>query len=193
MTSQRIHSSARPPTRSARSYGPCLASLLLSAALLMVPAGAGANQVFKQCKKDWVKQTKKLSPEQLSWRVKQRTAEVRQDLDGDGLIDTLMLTNWPSYRDCDLKKTWHKKEITIRIEYGHGKTRIVDWIGDQLVEQLKVYATSGRILVVAIDSHGQANNRWVQYRDVEEAPPVTAVAMPDANAGAAAIHLASLQ
>ncbi len=170
------YSLARSPRGGKPRGSPLLAPLFLGAALLMVPAEAGANQVFKPCKKDWVKQTMKLSPEQLAWRLKERTAEVRQDLDGDGLIDTLVLTNWPSYRNCDLKKTWHKKEVTIRIEYGHGKTRIIDWIGDQLVDQLKVYASIGKILVVAVDSQGQKGNRWVQYRSVEAAPPAPMVA-----------------
>ncbi len=186
------HQSTRP-ARVCNVRGGSLASLLAIAALLLIPAGAGANQVFKQCKKDWIKQTKKLSPEQLSWRLKQRSAEVQQDLDGDGTIDTLVLTNWPSYRNCDLKKTWQQKEITLRIEYGHGKTRIIDWIGDQLVDQLKVYAEIGRILVVAVDSRGQPNNRWVQYRDVEDTPPVAAVAELDKGAGAGTIQLASVQ
>ncbi len=165
------------PARGRRPRGrPILVALLACAALLIVPAAAGANQVFKPCKKDWVKQTKKLSPEQLSWRLEERSAEVKQDLDGDGLIDTLILTNWPSYRNCDLKKNWHKKEVTIRIEYGHGKTRVIDWIGDQLVDRLKVYAAQGKILVVAVDSQGRASNRWVQYREVEDPSPSTAVA-----------------
>ena len=105
-----------------------------------------------------------------------------------------MLTNWPSYRNCDLKKTWNKKEVTIRIEYGHGKTRIIDWMGEQLVESLKVYAAAGRILVVGVDSHGEANNRWVRYRDVEVPSPATVIAAQGDRAGETdALQLASLQ
>ncbi len=185
------------PTRSAGSSGsrgrPLLTSLLVAAALLLAPAVAGANQVFKQCRKDWVKQSKKLSPEQLGWRLQEASAELQKDLDGDGLIDTLVLTNWPSYRNCDLKKTWQQKEVTLRIEYGHGKTRIFEWIGDQLVEQLKVYATQGRILVVAVDHQGQQNNRWVRYRDAVEAPPATLVAELGEGEEADAVQLASMR
>ncbi len=148
-----------------------LAVLLLGTALLLVPAAAEANQVFKTCRKSWVKQTEKLSPEQLAWRMKQRFAEVRIDLDRDGLIDTLVLTNWPSYRDCNLKKSWHKKEITLRIELGHGKILIIDWIDEQLVERMKVYADMGRILIVGVDSAGAPKNRWVQFREVRDTPP----------------------
>lgn len=164
---------SRPPSS---TFAP---SLLVAMVLLLTPAAADANQVFKACGKSWVKQTKKLSPEQLDWRMKQRFAEAQQDLDGDGLLDTLVLTNWPSYRDCDLKKTWHKKEITLRIEYGHGKIRIVDWIDDQLVERMKVYAELGRILIVGVDSAGEAKNRWVQYRKVETPLPSTSTAGVD--------------
>ena len=53
---------------------PLCSSLLIAAALLLAPAGAGANQVFKQCGKSWVKHTEKLLPEQLTWRMKQRFA-----------------------------------------------------------------------------------------------------------------------
>ncbi len=183
--------SARRSRRRPMSF---IVPLAVAVALLLIPAAADANQVFKVCGKSWLKQTKKLTLEQLEWRMQQRAAEVQQDLDGDGLLDTLVLTNWPSYRDCDLKKTWHKKEVTLRIEYGHGKVKIVDWIDDQLVERMKVYSELGKILVVGIDSTGKAKNRWVQYRKVENPLPAPAVAQAGENGGETEpITLASLR
>lgn len=181
------------PARGGRRRPPFIAWLLAAAALLLSPA-ADANQVFKDCRKSWVKQTQKLSPDQLAWRLQQRFAEMQRDLDGDGLLDTLTLTNWPSYRDCDLKKTWQKKEVTLKIEFGHGKTRIYDWIDDQLVEKMKVYVAKGKILVVAVDSRGKPNNRWVQYRKAEDPLPGTLLAETRGDPPkAAALRIASVQ
>ncbi len=70
-----------------------LLALLAVAGVLAASTPSGANQVFKACGKKWLRQVEKLPPEQLAWLLETRFTEITKDLDGDGAVDTLTLTN----------------------------------------------------------------------------------------------------
>ncbi len=180
------------PLRRARR----LAVLLFVAVALTFAARSEANQVYKDCGQKWLKQAKKLQPEELAWMLEKRTAEVVKDLDGDGTDDTVTMTNTPSFRNCEVRSSWSRKETTIRIEYGNGKIGIFYWIDGQLTETVKLYPALGRLLLSGSDAGGRAISRWVEYRSAE-APAAESRIAGAANAETrteeAALRLASLR
>ena len=99
-----------------------LAAILAVAVALALAARSEANQVYKACGDKWLKQARKLQPEELAWMLEKRTAQVARDLDADGAEDTVTMNNRPSFRSCDVRSSWSKKETTIRIEYGNALT-----------------------------------------------------------------------
>ena len=147
-----------------------LAWLVVGAAVMAAPATVRANQVYKACGKKWVRQAAKLEAEKVTWMMQARAAQMTRDLDGDGRADTLVMTNTPSFRSCDVKQRWDDKETTLRIEYATGKTQIFHWISPQLVEEMSLYAMQGRILVTGSDAAGTTVSRWVDYRGASREP-----------------------
>lgn len=178
------------PLRRARR----LAVLFSIAVALTFAAHSEANQVYKNCGQKWIKQAKKLQPEELAWMLEQRTAEVVKDLDGDGVDDTVTMTNTPSFRNCEVRSSWSRKETTIRIEYGNGKVGVFYWIDGQLTETVKLYPALGRLLLSGSDADGRAISRWVEYRSTE-APATESLiadAAPAESRTEAGLKLASL-
>ncbi len=171
-----------------------LAGLIAVAGMLAVATDSGANQVYKSCGRKWLKQAQKLPAEQLSWMLEARSTELTKDLDGDGVADTLIMTNTPSYRNCDPGSSWDKKETTIRIEYGNGKAQVFYWINSQRVERIIFYGGVGRFLVAGVDFQGEESSRWVEYRRVENPMPQSALAKIQPSAEPAErLRIASLQ
>lgn len=166
---------------------PCSTSRVLVALVatvgFLVATSVRANQVYKACGKKWARQAAKLPPDQLAWLMEQRAAELDRDLDGDGLADHLIMTSTPSFRGCDVKGSWQKKETTLRIEYGDGRSQLFHWIGEHLVESLRLHPATGRILVAGVDVEGAKASRWVDYRHGEGPMPETMLAeLPDEDA-----------
>lgn len=148
--------------------------LLAGVIALALPASSQANQVFKACGKKWVKQVRKLAPEQLAWMTQERSASFAGDLDGDGRKDTLTVANRPSFRQCNVRENWDRRETTVRIEYGNGKTQVFFWIDGLVLEDLKLIPEANRILVRAKDTQGRPFAKWLQYRGTPP-PEVEAV------------------
>ncbi len=143
-----------------------LTLLLAGLGALIAPSSASANQVFKACGKGWLAKAKKLEPQKLTWLMQKRTLELAADLDADGKPDQLTVSSRPSFRNCDIKNLWNRKETSLRIDYASGKSKLYHWVGGGLVYELKVYPESGRILAVAIDADGKEANRMLEYRQV---------------------------
>ncbi len=172
-----------------------LAVLLSVVAALTFAARSEANQVYKHCGQKWLKQAKKLQPEELAWMLEKRTAQVVKDLDGDGANDTVTMTNTPSFRNCEVRSSWSRKETTIRIEYGNGKVGVFYWIDGQLTETVKLYPALGRLLLSGSDAGGRAISRWVEYRSGEAPTPesmIAGTAPGETRTEEAALQLASL-
>ncbi len=173
-----------------------LVALLFTISFLAPPGTADANQVYNACGKKWFKKAQGLPQEQLDWTLKGRTATLTKDLDGDGGIDTLTVQSTATFRDCDLEKTWNKKETTVRIDYADGKSKVFYWIDGGLVQSLKSYRGLSRILVVGVDARGKTTNRWVETgRASATAPAILSVDSdpPPDTAEAEAFQIASIQ
>ena len=147
-----------------RLHGGLLRVVLLFMVLALVVAmpTAEAQDVSKACGKKWLRAAKKLSQDQLKWMLDKRFAELAVDLDGDGLDDRIELREGPSFRSCDVRATWSKREHQMRVELTAGNAKIIHWIDDLRVERLKVDAVRGRILVSGSSSDGRSLSQWVQ-------------------------------
>lgn len=131
------------------------------AVAMLAASEARANKVFKACGKKWAKAAAKLSQEQLSWMMRQRSVEFLRDIDGDGREDRIALTSGPSFRTCDVREDWDRKETSVRIELANGKTRLYHWINGQLVDSIKIYPELGRILATGYDARGDPSSKWI--------------------------------
>ena len=134
--------------------------------LLSVLASPGAlrgQEVAKACGPKWAKKAATLDAEQLNWMLARVAVKVTRDLDGDGELDTITLSNTPSFRSCDVRATWDQRETQLDIEYTTGKKQRFHWIRNQRIERLKLYREIGRILIVGVDANGAPNNKWVDY------------------------------
>ncbi len=153
------------------------------AGALAMASVAGANQVYKACGKKWARKAAKLETEQLAWMMKRSSAEILRDVDGDGREDRIVMTSTPSFRTCEVREDWDRKENTIRIEYAGGRVRLFHWINTQLVETMTHYPQIGRILVAGVDAEGHAVSKWVDYGEDAGAPqPALLAAAPAATA-----------
>ncbi len=138
-----------------------------------------ANQVYKACGQKWLRKAKKLTPDQWSWLIEKRVAEVAVDVDGDGVDDTITMTSNPSFRDCRIRENWNLKETTVRVELSTGKTRLFHWINDLLAEKMVIMRGTGRILVTGVNAGGASVSKWVDYLKGTP-PPGSLVARHDA-------------
>ncbi len=181
LTQPSSHLALGAESRSAASPIRLLCWLVAGAALMVAPSALWANQVYKACGKKWVRQVSKLDAEKRAWMMEGRNAQVTADLDGDGRPDSIVMTNTPSFRDCDVKRHWDRRETTVRIEYGNGKKQVFFWISGQLVEEMSLFRDNGRILMVGFDAQGQQHSRWVEYATQPRARTAvaTAVLQPD--------------
>lgn len=177
--------SSRPLTQEGHRASPWnqrAALVVLSTVLVALFFGAGlvsATQVSKACGAKWVKQAKKLEPAQIDWLSREHSASLSVDLDGDENPESVDFTSTPSFRDCNVKRSWQEKETTVSIRYADGRSRVFHWISDQLVHRLVFFPTSGRVLVVGTGFGDVVNNKWVRYRPVEEESEPTRLAAKD--------------
>jgi len=142
------------------------------AVAMLAASEARANKVFKACGKKWAKAAAKLSQEQLSWMMRQRSVELLRDIDGDGREDLIALTSGPSFRTCEVQKDWDRKETSVRIELASGKTRLYHWINGQLVDTIKIFPELGRILAMGSDARGDPSSKWIDLGGPPaESPP----------------------
>jgi len=147
------------------------------AVAMLAASEARANKVFKACGKKWAKAAAKLSQEQLSWMMRQRSIEFFRDIDGDGREDRIALISGPSFRTCDVRQDWDRKETSVRIELANGKTRLFHWINGQLVESIKIFPELGRILATGYDARGDPFSKWIDLgRPLADSRPLVAAA-----------------
>lgn len=165
-----------------------LALLLCSLALLLAstPALADGNEasrppsfeprlhpVVNACGKKWAKRARALSKDQLAWMLRKEHALYRVAVKGR-LLMTLELLSTPSFRDCDIRSHWGKRETSIRVIYFRtdGSERIVlrNFAHDHIFFNGKpqFFPHLGKALLKGITVDGRQANRWMELTPLKE-------------------------
>lgn len=153
------------------------------------------HQSYKACGKKWLKQARRLNPEQLEWMLR-REHKLYTLAAGGRAVMTLELLSVTSFRSCDLEEAWSARETTVRVTYlhedGSRATRLHHFANDDIFfdRQPKFYTGLGKALLRGVTRDGTRVSRWLPLERLKQlvdgaASPPTLVAARLADPGAA--------
>ena len=148
------------------------------------------HQSFKACGKKWLKQAKRLTPEQLDWMLR-REHKLYSLAAGGRTVMTLELLSTTSFRGCDLVAGWSARETTVRVTYFHEdgsrKTQLFNFAKDGVFfdRPPNFYTGLGKALLRGVTLDGTEVSRWLP---LDRLPRVVA----EARAAAAPVAVAQI-
>ena len=89
-------------------------------------------------------------------------------------VVTLELLSGPSFRDCDIRATWDRRETLIRVSYffanGSTKTTLANFTNDLVFfnQSPTIYARLGKALLKGVTVDGNDASRWLPLEPLGE-------------------------
>jgi hypothetical protein len=130
------------------------------------PGSSPLHQSAKACGKKWLKKAGRLTPEQLTWMLRQSHQLYTVTANQQRLL-TIEVLSTPSFRNCDVEKEWNRRETTVRVTYfladGTTAVKLHHFARDETFfnQAPKVYAPAGRALLRGVTVNGHESNRWL--------------------------------